>query len=66
MITIPDFRQFYQMSAADCRTQNAILWAPRCGAAEMQEIRRANAALLSRLLTDEFSGNPENSVKKSK
>ncbi|GEM_PF-6249762 len=66
MITIPDFRQFYQMSAADCRKQNAILWEPRCSEAEMQEIRRANVALLSRLLPEELSGNKENSVKKSK
>lgn len=66
MIRVPDFRQFYQMSAAAGSRQNAILWAPRCQNAEMQEIRRANALLLSRLFPNECTGKQEELVKKSK
>lgn len=66
MITIPDNRQYYQMSAAVCRKQNAILWSPRCSEAAMQELRRANAALLSSLLSDEVSEITKKTVKKCK
>ena len=66
MICVPDFRQFYQMSAAAGKGQNAVLWAPRCQNAEMQEIRRANALLLSRLFPNECARKTEELVKKSK